>query len=312
MLSVSLPNTPTFKKIGKNKTRFVIEGCYPGYGITIGNALRRILLSSLGGSAITEIKIKGVTHEFTTIKNVKEDVVQLMLNLKKVRFKIHSGEEETVKLKVKGQKSASAKDIKLSSNIEIANPEQYIATLTSSKAELEIDIKVEKGIGYVPVEQQKKEEKDLGVISIDAIFNPIKRVNFNVGNMRVGKRTDYDRITLEIETDGTTTPEEAYSEAVEVLMSQFNAIMDIKEELEKENQEEEPEKKIEQKENSTEISNLELSTRIHNVLESNDVKTIEELSSMTENDLRDLSGMGKKRMEEIINAMKRLGFSLKQ
>jgi DNA-directed RNA polymerase subunit alpha len=128
----------------------------------------------------------------------------------------------------------------------------------------------------------------------------------------VGKRTDYDRITLEIETDGTTTPEEAYSEAVEVLMSQFNAIMDIKEELEKENQEEEPEKKIEQKENSTEISNLELSTRIHNVLESNDVKTIEELSSMTENDLRDLSGMGKKGMEEIINAMKRLGFSLKQ
>ncbi|MFO7807515.1 MAG: DNA-directed RNA polymerase subunit alpha [Candidatus Moraniibacteriota bacterium] len=310
MFSVSLPNAPKFEKIGENKSRFTIEGCYPGYGVTIGNALRRVLLSSLGGSSITEVKIKGVTHEFTTLKNVKEDVVQIILNLKKVRFNIHDEEEVVVKLKTKGQKEVTAKDIKLSSGIEVANPDQHIATLTSNTAELEMDIKVEKGIGYVPVEQQDKEEKELGAIAMDAIFSPIKRVNFNVDNMRVGKRTDYDKITLEVETDGTITPEDAYAESVEVLMSQFNAIINLEEfSSEKESKEGEEEKQKEKAE--VEVSSLNLSTRIHNVLESNEVTKVEEIANMTEKDLKDLSGMGAKGVKEIKDAVEKLGYSLK-
>ncbi|MDZ7611517.1 MAG: DNA-directed RNA polymerase subunit alpha [Candidatus Moranbacteria bacterium] len=309
MLSVTLPESPKFEKIDNNKSKFIVESCYPGYGITLGNALRRVLLSSLGGSAVTEVKIKGVTHEFTTLKNVKEDVVQIVLNLKDIRFKLHDSDNAEVKLKAKGQKEVTAKDIKLPAGIEIANPEQHIATLTSKTADLEIDIKVEKGVGYVAVEQQEKEEKELGAIALDAAFSPIKRVNFSVDNMRVGKRTDYDKITLEVETDGTITPEEAYGEAVEALMSQFNALIDFKETSAVE-EEDEAEEEKEVKQNKTEISALELSTRIHNVLESNGIRTVEDISSMAEKELKDLSGMGAKGVEEIKSAMKRLGYNL--
>jgi DNA-directed RNA polymerase subunit alpha len=311
MLSISLPNVPKFEKIGENKSKFTVEGCYPGYGVTIGNALRRVLMSSLGGSSVTEVKIKGVTHEFTTLKNVKEDVVQIILNLKKVRFKLHETEEVVVSLKTKGQKEVTAKDIKLPAGVEIANPEQHIATLTSKTAELEMEIKLEKGIGYVPVEQRERDEKELGAIAVDATFSPIKRVNFKVDNMRVGKRTDYDKITLEVETDGTITPEDAYKEAVEVLMSQFNAISGLEEfSLEQSKPEDEEEKKEEK--SGTEISALNLSTRIHNVLKDNDVTKVEDLVEMKESELNNLSGMGKKGVEEIKKSIEKLGYSFKK
>jgi DNA-directed RNA polymerase subunit alpha len=238
-------------------------------------------------------------------------VVQIILNLKKVRFKLHETEEVVVSLKTKGQKEVTAKDIKLPAGVEIANPEQHIATLTSKTAELEMEIKLEKGIGYVPVEQRERDEKELGAIAVDATFSPIKRVNFKVDNMRVGKRTDYDKITLEVETDGTITPEDAYKEAVEVLMSQFNAISGLEEfSLEQSKPEDEEEKKEEK--SGTEISALNLSTRIHNVLKDNDVTKVEDLVEMKESELNNLSGMGKKGVEEIKKSIEKLGYSFKK
>lgn len=310
---ITLPKTPKFEKIDEKTSRFLIEGCYPGYGTTLGNALRRVLLSSLEGAAATEIKIKGVTHEFTTVEGVKEDVVQLILNLKKVRFQIKS-EDESVKLslKVKGAKEVTAKDIKTSSDVEISNKDQHIASLTSAKSDLEMEIKVEKGVGYVAVEQRERPEKELGAIAIDGLFSPIERVNFEVQDMRVGKRTDYDRIILEVKTDGTISPEEAYKKAVQVLLEQFQAIADIKEKTD------EPEKQEEIKEEKTsnekdfEISALELSTRIHNVLESNQLTKVSEVVKLTEKELKDLEGMGNKGVEEIKKSAEKLGFSLRQ
>ncbi|MCK5081176.1 MAG: DNA-directed RNA polymerase subunit alpha, partial [Candidatus Moranbacteria bacterium] len=215
-------------------------------------------------------------------------------------------------LKIKGIKEVAAKDIKTSSEVEISNPEQHLASLTSNKAELEIEITIEKGIGYVAVEQRERKEKELGAIAIDALFSPIEKVNFKVEDMRVGKRTDYDRIILEVRTDGTITPEEAYQEAVRVLMDQFSAITEMeayKEVTEK------VEKKVEKKDvgkKDFEISALELSTRIHNVLESNELTKVSEVAKLSEKELRNLSGMGNKGVEEIKDSMERFGYSLEK
>ncbi len=313
MLLITSPNTPKFDKIDERTSRFLIEGCYPGYGITLGNALRRILLSSLTGAAVTEIKVKGVTHEFTTIKGVKEDVVQMILNLKKVRFQLHTDESIKVFLKVKGAKEVTAKDIKTTTDIKVANPNQHIASLTSAKSDLEIELTIEKGIGYVSVEQRERKEKELGAIAIDGIFSPIERVNFKVEDMRVGKRTDYDRIILEIKTDGTITPEKAFTEAVKVLLKQFKAISNIEEyqeEIEeKEIKSQKPDKNAKK---DFEISALELSTRIHNVLESNELTKVSEVAKLSEKELRNLSGMGNKGVDEIKNSIENFGYSLKK
>ncbi len=312
MLLITPPNKPRFEKIDNQTSRFLIEGCHPGYGTTLGNALRRVLLSSLTGAAVTEIKIKGVTHEFDNIDDVKADIGQIMLNLKKTCFRLQEAESAKVLLKIKGIKEVAAKDIKTSSEVEISNPEQHLASLTSNKAELEIEITIEKGIGYVAVEQRERKEKELGAIAIDALFSPIEKVNFKVEDMRVGKRTDYDRIILEVRTDGTITPEEAYQEAVRVLMDQFSAITEMeayKEVTEK------VEKKVEKKDvgkKDFEISALELSTRIHNVLESNELTKVSEVAKLSEKELRNLSGMGNKGVEEIKDSMERFGYSLEK
>ena len=311
---ITSPQKPKFEKIDKQTSKFLIEGCYPGYGITLGNALRRVLLSSLEGSAVTEIKVKGVTHEFTTIEGVKEDMVQLILNLKKVRFEI-KGEAEKVKilLKIKGIKEVTAKDIKLTSEVNVFNKDQHIASLTSSKSDLEIELTIEKGVGYVAVEQRERLEKELGAIAIDGLFSPIEKVNFQVEDMRVGKRTDYDIIILEIKTDGTISPEDAYRKAVQVLLEQFEAIFDIKEK-EEEIEVKEIKEKVETKnvKKDFEISALELSTRIHNVLESNELTKVSEVSKLNEKELRSLEGMGNKGVEEIKSSVEKLGYSLKQ
>ncbi|MDA3815499.1 MAG: DNA-directed RNA polymerase subunit alpha [Patescibacteria group bacterium] len=328
MLSVSLPKSLKYEESGKNSGIFTIEGCYPGYGTTLGNSIRRVLLSSLSGSAVTMIKVKGATHEFTTVKGVKEDVVQLVLNLKQVRFKLHEEESVTVFLKAKGEKEVTAKDIKTTSDIEVANTDQYIATLTSASSDLEIEIKIEKGIGYVPVEQQFREEKEIGSIAVDAIYSPIVRVNFSVGNMRVGKRTDYDKITLEVETDGTMTPQEAYNEAVEILMAQFNAISEInkeekskdeeekiskdeEKEIEIKKEEKEEEKEEEETGEDVEISTLKISTRIQNILEENGIKTVGDVVKLSEHEINELEGMGEKGIKEIKKAISKFGAVLK-
>lgn len=210
---------------GDNTGKVEILGCYPGYGATLGNALRRVLLSSLEGAAIHSVKIKGVSHEFSTIEGVMEDVVQIILNLKQVRFLTHSTENIIVSLKKKGEGAVTAGDIKTTADIEVVNPELVIATITDKKVELEMEIEVDRGLGYVPVENRERDEKQIGVIAIDSVYSPVKRVNYEVENMRVGKRTDYDKVTLEIVTDGSITPGEAFQKAATILVDQFTALV---------------------------------------------------------------------------------------
>jgi DNA-directed RNA polymerase subunit alpha len=220
---ISLPQEPKYTELHPAHGKVEILGCYPGYGTTLGNAIRRILLSSLEGAAITSVKIKGVTHEFTTIPGVMEDMVQIILNLKQVRFRMMNDEPMKISLKSKGEGKVTAADFKLSTGLEVVNPEQVIATLSDKKAEIDMEVEVASGIGYVPVEQQTR-EKEIGMIAIDAIYTPVKRVNFEVENMRVGKWTDYDKITIEIMTDGSIMSRGAFDKAVDILINQFSAL----------------------------------------------------------------------------------------
>ncbi len=206
----------------KNKGQFIIEPCYPGYGITWGNALRRVLLSSLPGAAVNSIKIKGARHEFSTITNVKEDVLQLVLNFKQLRLKLFKDEPVQLKLSVKGEKKITAGDITKLADVEIVNPDLHLATLTDKKAELDVEINVGKGFGYVPSEEKDRTGLDLGIIVMDSLFSPVIKVYSQTENMRVGQRTDYDRLILSIETDGTITPYQAFVEAANLLNNQFN------------------------------------------------------------------------------------------
>jgi len=232
---ISLPLSPKIIKKGKSQATLQIDGLYPGYGVTVGNALRRVLISSLEGAAVTQVKIKGVQHEFSTIPGVLEDVVMLLLNIKNLRFKIFEGETQTCQLKVKGEKEVKGSDFKLPSQIKLANPECHIATITDKKTELEIEIQIEKGIGYVPKDQRLKKKGtsssqarvEIGNIALDAIFTPIKNVNFQIENMRVGERTDFERLNLDIEIDGTITPEEAFLEACQILIKHFSLFVEM-------------------------------------------------------------------------------------
>lgn len=218
---IPLPQKPKIIKKEKNKAIFEIEALYPGYGVTIGNAMRRVLLSSLEGAAVTEMKIKGVAHEFTTIEGILEDVITIMLNLKQLRFKMLGNDPQRATLKVKGEKEVKGSDFQLPTQLELVNPDCHIATLTSKNARLEMEILVEKGIGYLPREEREKGKLEIGVIPVDAIFTPVKKVATKVENMRVGKRTDFDRLFLEVETDGTISPEEAFSKAAQILVEHF-------------------------------------------------------------------------------------------
>lgn len=225
MENIILPKKIEFTKGAKpNEGIITVEPCYYGYGITLGNALRRVLLSSLPGAAVTAVKIQGVDHEFSSIPHVKEDVVEIILNLKNLRFKIFSSEVVRLQLRAKGEKIVTAKDIEPSSDVEIINKDLPIATLTDSSAKLEMEIFVSQGRGYVPTEE-KKEEREIGVIAIDSIFTPIVNVGFKVDNVRVGEVTNYDKLILTIETDGTITPEEACRQSAEILINHFNLIL---------------------------------------------------------------------------------------
>ena len=224
---ILLPKPPKVINKKDNWAQFEIQGLYPGYGITVGNSLRRVLLSSLEGAAITQVKIRSVQHEFSTISGVLEDVITIVMNLKKLRFKMHSDEPQKASLKIKGEKKVKGSDFKIPTQLELENKSAHIATLTSAKSELEMEIQVEKGIGYEPVERRKRQKKlEIGIIPIDAIFTPVKRVSYKVENMRVGERTDFDRLNLEIETDGTVTPEEAFFQASDLLVKHFSLISD--------------------------------------------------------------------------------------
>jgi DNA-directed RNA polymerase subunit alpha len=224
MLAITSPQETKYTELAANHGKFEIPGCYPGYGTTLGNALRRVLLSSLEGAAAHSIKIQGVSHEFSTIPGVMEDVVQIILNLKQVRFRLHGEEAIKITLKSKGEGVVTAGDFKTTSEVEVVNPEQVIATLSDKKTEFEMEVEVGKGLGYVPAEAREREEIEIGVIAIDAIYTPVKRVNYEVENMRVGKRTDFDKITLEILTDGSITPTDAFQKSVAILVDQFQSL----------------------------------------------------------------------------------------
>lgn len=224
-----LSDTVKITKVSETKTVgvFDIEGLYRGYGITIGNAFRRVLLSSLPGAAITRFRVKGAGHQFTTLPGVTEDVVELGLNLRQVRFRFTADEPQTLTLKVKGEKEVKASDIKESAFAKVENPEIHIATLNTSGAELDMELTVEKGLGYEPVEEQRVGRLPIGTVALDAVFSPVRKVNFRVENMRVGERTDYNRVKLEIETDGTISPSSALHKAANVLVDHFKKASEI-------------------------------------------------------------------------------------
>ena len=321
MQKISLPGKPKFSKIEKNTGKIEIDGCYPGYGTTLGNALRRTLLSSLPGAATTSIKIKGVSHEFSTIPGILEDVIQIILNLKKIRFHSHKDEPVKLTLKEKGAKKITAAQIQCPADIEVINKEAPIATITDKKGEIEMEIEVQQGLGYVPVEQQEREKKEIGLIAIDAVFTPVRRVNYSVENTRVGKRTDYDKITIEIETDGSVSPQEAFQKAVAIVIEQFESIKefgDEKEEVAEETTKEEGAVKIADpsaapKEDPMSISveKLSLSTRTLNVLEKSRLETVGDLVNLSEEEIMNLEGMGEKGIKEIKKAVGNFGSTLK-
>lgn len=245
---IPLPTSIKTKKLSDNHAIFDVESLYPGYGITLGNAVRRVLLSSLIGAAVTEVKIKNAPHEFATLEGVKEDVLHILMNIKQLRFKSYVDESQTAVLKVKGEKEAKGGDFDCPADLKLSNPEQHIATITDKSTELEIEIRIEKGVGYVF--EDKEEKKGIGVIGLDAIYTPIKRVNYIVENMRVGDRTDFDRLSLDIETDGTVSPEEAFSESLKILLEQFGFLSNEMGGIvveEKKEKEEKPKKKATKK-----------------------------------------------------------------
>jgi len=231
---ISYPKKPKIVEKKNNWARFEIEALYPGYGVTIGNSLRRVLLSSLSGAAVTQVIIKGVAHEFSTIPGVLEDVILIMQNLKQMRFNLHGDESQKANLKIKGEKKIKASDFKFPSQVELINKDCPIATLTQKSAELEMEIKIEKGVGYLPRGASKQQKLEIGAIVLDAIFTPVQKVSFRVENMRVGERTDFDRLFLEIETDGSVSPEDAFAQASEILVKHFSLIANtFKKEVEK-------------------------------------------------------------------------------
>lgn len=224
MDTLPLPKSISLVERDGHRAVFAIEPLYPGYGITVGNALRRVLLSSLPGAAITNVRIEGANHEFTTVPYVKEDIVDIILNLKKIRLKLHGQGPVVVHVKAKGAKMVTAGDIQANSDVEVITPDQPIATLTDKAGVFEADLTVEAGRGYVPVEQRDTPKNSIGTIAIDAIYTPIKNVNFTTENVRVGQMTNYDRLRLEITTDGSLTPDEALHQSATTLVNHFQFI----------------------------------------------------------------------------------------
>lgn len=298
---------------------YEIDGLYPGYGHTLGNSLRRIILSSLPGAAITKVKIKGVEHEFSSIAGVKEDVITILLNLKRLRVKMITDEPQVLTLKVKGIKNITAKDIDVPGQVEILNPELAIAELTDKSSDLDIEMTVEKGLGYVPKEILQKDRVDIGMISLDATFTPIRKVNYEVENMRVGDRTDFNRLRITIETDGTLTPNAALEDSVSIMIQQLKAMVGWKEEepeveavTEKETSADgEPKKELDVEFLKTRIDAIGLSPRTAKALTNANVRTIGGLSRKKEIDILDIDGLGSKGVQEIKKVLSNYGITLK-
>jgi DNA-directed RNA polymerase subunit alpha len=225
METLPLPQHVISDQVSDHRAKIVIEPCYPGYGTTLGNSLRRVLLSSLPGAAVTAVKITGVDHEFSTVPGVKEDVVDLLLNVKQLRLKVHSSEPVKFKLQVTGETEVTAGVITGNSDVEVMNPELHLATMTDKKANLEIEFTAQQGRGYVTVESRDKEKLDIGTIAVDSIYTPVRRVGYTVENVRVGQMTNYDKLTLDVETDGSLSPLEAVKRSASILIDHFSVVV---------------------------------------------------------------------------------------
>jgi DNA-directed RNA polymerase subunit alpha len=314
--TIVLPSKPKIVSEVDFSGSYEIDGLYPGYGHTLGNSLRRIILSSLPGSAITAVKISGIPHEFSTIPGVKEDAITILLNLKKVRLNVVSDEPQTLTLKVKGVKDVKAGDIKVPGGVEILNPEQVIATLTDKSADLDMEIRAEKGLGFVSKEVLEKNRVDIGQITMDAIFTPIRRVSYEVENMRVGDRTDFNRLKMFIETDGTITPKEALEKSIETMINQLKSIVGFREEeviLSSSHKKEEVLSKPEVDDDSlkTRIDSLNLSARTQNALANANIRTVGGLARKKEKDILEIEGLGSKGLNEIRDILATFGITLK-
>ncbi len=317
--TIILPSKPRVISEDEFKGVYETEGLYPGYGHTLGNSLRRIILSSMVGTAITAIKIEGATHEFATLPGVKEDVIALILNLKKVRFQLTFDEPQKLLLNVTSAKEVKAKDIEANGQVSVINPEQYLATVTEKKAQLKVELTIERGMGYLPKEMVRRDSNEIGVIFLDAVFTPIRRVSYEVDNMRVGDRTDYNRLRLTIETDGTMTPHQALEKSIEIMVSQLKAMIGFRSDEEEMNlsldTESEANQDLSSKDMSdslkTRIEDLDLSTRTSKALTNDGIRTVGGLVRKKEIDLESVEGLGNKGIKEIKDALEKIGLSLK-
>jgi len=290
--------------------KFTAEPLERGYGVTLGNALRRVLLSSIEGAAVTNVKIEGILHEFSTIDGVKEDVPEIILNIKNIVLRSYSKTPRKIYIREKGEKEVKARNLIVDESIEVINPDLHIATLTSPDAKLEIEMEVGRGRGFVPAEMNKREDAPIGVIPVDSIFTPIKKVNFKVENTRVGKRTDYDRLILEVYTNGSIEPKEALIYAARVLNKHLELFFTLGEIPEEEVEELTPEEVALYEKLRIPVSELELSVRSANCLREANIKTLADLVEKTEAQLLSYKNFGKKSLNEIVTLLKSMGLSL--
>lgn len=325
---IQLPSKPIIVEEDETRGTYQIDALYPGYGHTFGNSLRRIILSSLPGVAITSINIDGVSHEFSTIDGVQEDIINIALNLKQIRIKMSTDEPQILRLKVTGPKEVTAADIEIPGQIEIINPELVLLHVTD-KQELNIEMQVQKGLGYVPKELLYQDKVEAGTIALDAIFSPIRRVNYEVENMRIGDRTDFNRLKIFIETDGTIDPHSVLEQAITTMIYQLKAIVGFKEEEPEEIPEEitedtegdaDTEEKSQESTNSdedeaeflkTRIESLSFSTRTENALVNANIRTVGGLARKKEEDILNLEGLGEKGLQEIKRMLGNHGILLK-
>jgi DNA-directed RNA polymerase subunit alpha len=327
-LNILLPSKLSIVSEVDTKGVYEIDSLYPGYGHTLGNSLRRIILSSLTGAAVTSIKVNGAPHEFSVLDGVKEDVITIMLNIKQIRFRLLTDEPQTVKLSIKGPKIVTAGDIEVSGQVEILNKDLYIAEVTG-KNSLEIEMNVEKGLGFVSKDVHQKDKNEVGVISLDAIFTPIRRVAYEVENMRVGDKTNHNRLRMIIETDGTITPHEALEKSIVIMTEQLQSILgfivkprEIEEKIEKVKndkeealEEKEDDKKSDNNEFTdtlkTRIDTLPFSTRTLNALTGANIRTIGGIARKKKEDLLEIEGIGDKGINEIKKILGDYGITLK-
>jgi len=307
---ITLPSKPRIVSEEGLQGVYEIDSLYPGYGHTLGNSLRRIILSSLPGAAVTQVKIEGVPHEFATVDGMRETVMELLLNLKRVHFVLHGDEPQAISLTAKGTGEITAKDFKLPSQVEIMNPEQHICDL-SGKAVLELEATIERGLGYVAREVLTKDKVDIGTIALDATFTPIRRVNYEVENMRVGDRTDFNRLRILIETNGTIAPREALEKSIETMIHQLKAVIGFQESAPIESSTSGAKAEGVTEATKVKIADLGLTPRVTASLEGAGIKSAAGLARKTASALKELDGIGEKAVEEISEALAGHGLTLK-